>query len=292
MGALADLKAYLVSQETVSAALLHVTDSQTLADILVEELHSHIYLKTFYSDSRWRPYFPGQQSRRCFLPSRRVDIQCHWICNPKILRLHTHQLLHPPPRHLLSPRRPRCPVARRFLHPVPDRPHVSSASYPHWPSSQVMIRCSTTSDVAADPVSTSITHRRVGSNAMGQAASSNSLSSFLMVGAPDNPETDSFAYIETLLEALAVLGRLGAALETFAQRVPGEAHALVEATLDEVEERWVIPHLTKRADDLQIRGKNRRTRRGRPTAESARHGRRTAHCNRETQVTVRALGNH
>jgi exocyst complex component 4 len=147
-------------------------------------------------------------------------------------------------------------------------------------------------DVAADPVSTSITHRRVGSNAMGQAASSNSLSSFLMVGAPDNPETDSFAYIETLLEALAVLGRLGAALETFAQRVPGEAHALVEATLDEVEERWVIPHLTKRADDLQIRGKNRRTRRGRPTAESARHGRRTAHCNRETQVTVRALGNH
>jgi exocyst complex component 4 len=64
MGALADLKAYLVSQETVSAALLRVTYSQTLADILVEELHSHIYLKTFYSDSRWRPYFPGQQSRR------------------------------------------------------------------------------------------------------------------------------------------------------------------------------------------------------------------------------------
>lgn len=151
MGALADLKAYLVSQETVSPALLHVTYVQTLADILVEELHSHIYLKTFYSDSRWRPYFPGQQSRRCFLPSRGVDIQCLWICNPKMLRLHTHQLLRPPPRRPLRPRRQQCPVEIRFLHLVPDRPLVSSASYPHWPSSQAMIRCSTTSRRTSPP---------------------------------------------------------------------------------------------------------------------------------------------
>jgi exocyst complex component 4 len=52
-----------------------------------------------------------------------------------------------------------------------------------------------------------------------------------------NPESDSFAYIETLLESLAVLGKLGSALDIVAQRLPGEIFTLVETTLDEVGER-------------------------------------------------------
>lgn len=52
-----------------------------------------------------------------------------------------------------------------------------------------------------------------------------------------NPEGDSFAYIETLLESLAVLGKLGSALDIVAQRLQGEIYSLVECTLDEVEER-------------------------------------------------------
>ncbi len=52
-----------------------------------------------------------------------------------------------------------------------------------------------------------------------------------------NPEADSFAYMETLLESLAVLGKLGTALDSVAQRVPNEIFNLVESTLDEVEER-------------------------------------------------------
>lgn len=52
-----------------------------------------------------------------------------------------------------------------------------------------------------------------------------------------NPEADSFAYIETLLESLAVLGKLGSALDIVAQRLQGEIYSLVECTLDEVEER-------------------------------------------------------
>jgi len=52
-----------------------------------------------------------------------------------------------------------------------------------------------------------------------------------------NPETDSFAYIEILLESLAVLGKLGSALDIVAQRLQSEIYALVESTLDEVEER-------------------------------------------------------
>lgn len=52
-----------------------------------------------------------------------------------------------------------------------------------------------------------------------------------------NPEADSFAYMETLLEALAVLGKLGLALDLVAQKLPQEIYTLVEATLDEVSER-------------------------------------------------------
>lgn len=52
-----------------------------------------------------------------------------------------------------------------------------------------------------------------------------------------NPEADSFAYIETLLEALAVLGKLGLALDIVAQKLPQEIYSLVETTLDEAAER-------------------------------------------------------
>jgi exocyst complex component 4 len=52
-----------------------------------------------------------------------------------------------------------------------------------------------------------------------------------------NPETDSFAYMEMLLESLAVLGRLGSGLDIVAQRVSTEIYNLVESTVDEVAER-------------------------------------------------------
>lgn len=52
-----------------------------------------------------------------------------------------------------------------------------------------------------------------------------------------NPEADSYRYIEAVLEALFVLGKLSGALETVAQRVSTEIHHLIETTLDEVEER-------------------------------------------------------
>ena len=52
-----------------------------------------------------------------------------------------------------------------------------------------------------------------------------------------NPETDSFTYIETLLESLSVLGKLGGGLDIVAQRLPGEIFSLVDSTVDEVSER-------------------------------------------------------
>jgi len=56
-------------------------------------------------------------------------------------------------------------------------------------------------------------------------------------GFTGNPEADSFAYMETLLESLAVLGKLGSTLDNIAQRLPGEVFNLVETTINEVGER-------------------------------------------------------
>lgn len=52
-----------------------------------------------------------------------------------------------------------------------------------------------------------------------------------------NPETDSFLYIDHLLEALAVLGKLSWAIETIHQREPAEISNLIQSTIQEVEER-------------------------------------------------------
>ncbi|KAL7273180.1 exocyst subunit [Rhizina undulata] len=49
IGALSDLRAYLGSQES------------SLADILIEELHNHLYLKSLYCVDRWKPYSPNQK---------------------------------------------------------------------------------------------------------------------------------------------------------------------------------------------------------------------------------------
>jgi exocyst complex component 4 len=52
-----------------------------------------------------------------------------------------------------------------------------------------------------------------------------------------SPESDSFAYMEMLLESLAVLGRLGNALDITAQRVASEIYALTDGVLEDVSER-------------------------------------------------------
>ncbi|KAL7419839.1 exocyst subunit [Cryptotrichosporon argae] len=168
IGAVSELRQYFASQEG------------TLTDILVEELHNHLYLKTFYSDSHWRAFTPGQE----YLPE----------------------------------------LDQRFTN------YLSALAVK--PNSDPSLDVSVT-------------------RTMGQAGSSSSLAAIAM-SAPDstggNPEADTYTYIETLLEALATLGRLGPALEALVQRVPGEIHALVEATLDEVEERsdsW--------SEDLSVR---------------------------------------
>lgn len=71
--------------------------------------------------------------------------------------------------------------------------------------------------------------------------------------ASQNPESNSFEYIETLLEALAVLGKLGGALDNVAQRLPIELFSLVEGTIEEIRDR---SDLGKRAS-LNLQTTNR-----------------------------------
>ncbi|EPQ60468.1 exocyst complex component sec8 [Gloeophyllum trabeum ATCC 11539] len=158
IGALSDLRSYLVGQETA------------IRDILIDELHSHLYLKSFWCESRWTSYTPGQQTSR-------------------------------------------------YLQDLALRPND-----PPYDLSEPNFRNS--SGLAASP-SLTVLSGLVSSNSMDAILQSNQ----------QNPESDSFSYIETLLESLAVLGKLGNALDVVAQRLPGEIYSLVEATLDEVAER-------------------------------------------------------
>jgi exocyst complex component 4 len=59
----------------------------------------------------------------------------------------------------------------------------------------------------------------------------------LTVKTPDNIESNSFLYIEMLLEALAVLGALGSALDAVNQRLNIEIFTLVESVTSDVYER-------------------------------------------------------
>jgi len=73
--------------------------------------------------------------------------------------------------------------------------------------------------------------------------SSNTRVSVAMIATTDpsapqiNPETDSFTYLEMILESLATLGKLGSGLDTVMQRLPMELYSIVESTIDEVNER-------------------------------------------------------
>jgi len=80
-------------------------------------------------------------------------------------------------------------------------------------------------------------HSNVFARGLPSGSSLPPLSSLMAASTVRNPEADSFAYMETLLESLAVLGKLGNALDVVSQRLPGEIFNLVETTLDEVGER-------------------------------------------------------
>ncbi|KII94197.1 hypothetical protein PLICRDRAFT_171865 [Plicaturopsis crispa FD-325 SS-3] len=199
IGAVADLRAYLNGQETA------------LREILVDELHSHLYLKSFWCESRWSMYTPNQQT----FP--KVEFEDEPLTSEtNKMRTSSDDI---PPSPNSKPGR-----LSRFLNDLALRPNDP----PH--------------DLTESGFHSSSSHQALSSTAITSAPSMTSFNNAMVASAQApqngrNPESDSFAYMETLLESLAVLGKLGNALDVVAQRLPGEIFSLVETTLDEVAER-------------------------------------------------------
>ncbi|KAH7910695.1 Sec8 exocyst complex component-specific domain-containing protein [Hygrophoropsis aurantiaca] len=214
IGAVADLRSYLVGQETA------------LREILVDELHNHLYLKSFWCESRWAAFNANQTS----FP--KVEFENELLSYAPADPASRSTASSPPNSSRLS----------RFLASLAMR-----ANDPPHDLNETNFRNS----VSAHDVSFAVT--------TASTSSSSNLASVMvpashLLQANTNPESDSFAYIETLLESLSVLGKLGSTLDIITQRLQGEIYALVEATLDEVEER---AEESKRASIFGISGLGR-----------------------------------
>jgi exocyst complex component 4 len=135
IGALSDLRVYLDNQE------------HSLTDIMIEELHNHLYLKSPYCESRWKEYAP---------------------------------------QHMKASVTRNGPVAERQLYQFLDKMDTSKV-------------------LQDDPAK--------------------------------NPEQDSFAYIQLIIEALNSLGRLDAVVDSITQRLPVELFKVVDKSTNEADQR-------------------------------------------------------
>ncbi|KAI1789788.1 Sec8 exocyst complex component-specific domain-containing protein [Ganoderma leucocontextum] len=192
IGAVSDLRSYLVGQETA------------LREILVDELHSHLYLKSFWCESRWAVYVPNQQGFTT-LEDQEDDTTVE----------STRPLSVSSPISPTAP--PRSSRLARYLDDLALRPND-----PPFDVNDTRYRKSLSGGLSG-----------LGSTSFGALSNLASTSN----AQSRNPEADSFAYIETLLESLAILGKLGTGLDIVAQKLPGEIFSLVEATVEEVSER-------------------------------------------------------
>ncbi|OAX44421.1 hypothetical protein K503DRAFT_678876 [Rhizopogon vinicolor AM-OR11-026] len=202
IGAVSDLRSYLVGQENA------------LREILIDELHNHLYLKSFWCETRWADYKPNQTA----FP--KVEFENELSAHPS-----PNSTTYPPQ----SPSPPKSASSRlsRYLNSLALRPND-----PPHDLSEISFHSSTSFQ---DRSSSSPPFPQSFSSNINLAGLGTSVSQAPQLDA--NPEADSFAYIETLLESFAVLGKLGSALDIVAQRLQGEIYSLVECTLDEVEER-------------------------------------------------------
>lgn len=199
IGAVSDLRSYLIGQENA------------LREILIDELHNHLYLKSFWCESRWAAFKPNQTA----FPKVEFENESSGQPSP-------NGIAYPSPESsslkLASSR------LSRFLNSLALRPNDP----PHDLSESNFRSNASVQDLSSSSLPSA------------PSFSSNLNLVALATQAPQldaNPEGDSFAYTETLLESLAVLGKLGSALDIVAQRLQGEIYSLVECTLDEVEER-------------------------------------------------------
>ncbi|KAI8063832.1 Sec8 exocyst complex component-specific domain-containing protein [Gongronella butleri] len=138
------------------------TEKNSLYDLLLEELHNHLYLKSPYCENLWSDYVPGQQ-----------DL----------------------PESIVKPR---------------------SFEEDNGAQAKDMLSMEENEVLAED--------------------------------VDKNPETDSYYYMEIILEALAVLGQVPEALLTVQERLQLEMHSLFEKTIKQVEARHSMQGAYKGSD--------------------------------------------
>ncbi|KAF8445773.1 Sec8 exocyst complex component-specific domain-containing protein [Boletus edulis BED1] len=200
IGAVTDLRVYLVGQETA------------LRDILVDELHNHLYLKSFWCETRWAHVIYYLQPTRSVPKVELEDQLGHTNAPSSSIRAPSTNFYTQGTR--LS----------HYLNALATRPNDAP-----YDLNDANFRTSTTLQELSAISATLSSSSNLG---MMTAPSAVHLAS------PNvNPEADSFTYIETLLESLAILGKLGNALDSIMQRLPGEIFSLIESTVDEIEER-------------------------------------------------------
>lgn len=201
LGATSDLRAYLRSQE------------HALLDILIEELQSHLYLKSYWCDGRWRAYVAGQDT----LP----DLVLGLDAGPA----------------------PAMAASQALVTAASGTASSSGTSAPTWTTLQTFLRdvharrTSYMDDATTDPLRPT-TAATTGWDEVATPASLTEPPTSTSTPAED----DSFLYLEMLCESLARLGKIGYALDTIAQLVPTELHQLIDTTLDEVEARHASRH--------------------------------------------------
>ncbi|KAI9249990.1 Sec8 exocyst complex component-specific domain-containing protein [Sporodiniella umbellata] len=140
IGALDDVRRTLLAQKN------------TLYDLLVQELHTHLYLKNVFCDNRWAPY--------------------------------THR--------------------QKDLPEIPIKPRVFK-------------------EMEEDGEKDMFTNEN----------------DIITEDADKDPDTDSYYYMEIIMESLSVLGEIPPTLQTIQERLPIELHKLIEKTISEVEQRHV-----------------------------------------------------
>lgn len=198
-------------------------------EILVDELSNHLYLKTAYSESRWVVYQPGQTDSEfsCTLSARVTDVPP--VIVPTYNAADDTADAFPAPTTPLNPPDKMTSRLSRFLANLSMKPMRDPILYL---SDAELI------DLPAIPY----TRARQRGTTTGVTGAGVTVASGILAGGDGkhkvvNPEQDSFAYMEVILESLAVLGRLGTALEAVSARIGSELNSLIETTIDEVAER-------------------------------------------------------
>lgn len=213
IGGLGDLRSYLVNQESV------------IFEILIEELHNHLYSKNYFCNSKWRAYRPGQVT----LPV----IHARDEPSPDPFEYSVGQasiITHPPSWAPLSSTylentensdalSTSIPCLQNYLNDLMTQPQ----SNPLEEEADLFL------ELASSSHNDNEVTKRLSITSSGLSKKRRNQ--------PDNPEADSFKYIEGLIESFAVLGKLSLGLDTVLQRVPIEIYTLVENTMNEVDER-------------------------------------------------------